>query len=141
MSYAASAVAGCQLSMTMGSPAALDMIEGVTNLAFSGGERTDIDVTAISDEDQKTIGGRRAKKKATFQIYEDPGDVTHQALLSNYQNATATAVAWTLVDTDAGAASHAFSAYVSQYQRKRDVDGALVADIEITLTTDITTTP
>jgi hypothetical protein len=141
MAYAAYAVAGTLFKFTYGSPATLTTIRGVHNLAFGGGERTDINCTAIDDEDEYFIGGRRAKKTLTFSIYEDPGDDGHQALLANYQAATATAVACTLTDTDSGAASHAFSGYVRNYARKRGVDEALIADIEIVLTTDVTTTP
>jgi hypothetical protein len=141
MPYAAYAVAGSEFKFTYGSPAALTTIAGVTNVAFGGGERTDIDVTAIDDEDQYTIGGRRARKTLTYQIYYDPADAGHQALLANYNAADSTAVACSVVLADAGAAALTFDAYVRNFAMKLDVDGAIAADVEMVLTTNITTTP
>lgn len=141
MPYSAYAVAGSEFKFTYGSPAALTKISGVTNLTFGGGERTDIDVTAIDDEDQVTIGGRRARKSLSFQIYYDPADAGHQAMLANYNAGTSTAVACSVVLADAGAAALTFNAYVRNFVEKLDVDGAIAADVEMMLTTGITTTP
>jgi hypothetical protein len=141
MPYAAYAVAGSQFQFTYGSPAALTTIAGVTNVQFGGGERTDIDVTAIDDEDQYTIGGRRARKTLTFSIYYDPADAGHQALLANYNAADSTGVACKIVLSDSGAAEMTFDAYVRNFAPKLDVDGAIAADIEMVLTGNITTTP
>lgn len=136
---AAFAVAGTVLQITITST--LTTVPSVTNLAFSGGERGDINVTAISDEDEVFIGGRRAAQELTFDIYEDPSNAVHQAILANYAAASATAVVWNLIDGDTGAATHAFSGYVKTYARKRDVDGAGMANVAVKLTTAITTTP
>jgi hypothetical protein len=136
---AAFAVAGTELQMTVAS--VLTRIPGVFGVSFSGGDRTDIDVTAIDDDDQVTVGGRRAAQELSFGIYYDAANNVHQALLSNYNAATAEAVVFNLVDSDAGAAVHAFSAYVKSLNHQRDVDGAGIANIVLRLTTGITTTP
>lgn len=141
MAYQAAAVAGTQLSITVGSPGVLTLIPGVHNYAETGGERKQIDVTAINDMIEKNIPGRAAIKTITFSIYEDSSNAVHAGLLASKQAAIPVTVPWTMVDPDVGAASHAFSAYVTQYLRKRDVQGPLVADIIALLTTDIITTP
>lgn len=141
MPYAAYAVAGSEFQFTYGSPAVLTKIRGVSNVAFGGGERTDIDVTAIDDEDQYTIGGRRARKTLTFTLYWDPADAGHQALLANYDAASSTPVVCSILLADSGAATLGFSAYVRNFLPKLDVDGAISVDCEMVLTTGITTTP
>lgn len=141
MPYAAYAVAGSEFKFTFGSPAALTKVSGVSNVSFGGGERTDIDVTAIDDEDQYTIGGRRARKTLSFTLYWDPADAGHQALLANYDAADSVAVASSIVLADAGAAGLTFDAYVRNFLPKLDVDGAISVDVEMVLSTAITTTP
>jgi len=141
MPYSAYAVAGSTFEYTCGSPAALTVVKGVSGFTFSGGERGEIDVTGIDDEDQVTIGGRRAKRKASFKLFYDPAEASHAAMLASYDAATATAVACKNTLADAGAATLTYSAYVSNFSIGLEVDGAISADVEITLTTAITTTP
>lgn len=136
---AAFAVAGTKLQFTVS--ATLTDIPSVNNVAFSGGERTDINVTAIDNEDELYIGGRRAKQELSFSIFYDPANSVHQAILSNYSASSATAVAMKMIDADAGAAEHTFSAYCKTFSFQRDRDDAAIANVVMVLTTAITTTP
>lgn len=134
-----SAVAGTLFKYTVS--AALTTIPGVGSASYSGGDRTDIPVTSISDEDEVMIGGRRSAKELSFPMYYDPADAGHVAMLAAYNAATSVAVPCSFVDGDAGACTDTFSAYVKSMSKKYDVDGAIMYDVTLKLTTIITTTP
>jgi len=139
MPYDASAVAGSELKFTVS--AALVLVRGVQGITFSGGEKTDIEVTGIDDEDQVFIAGRRGAREMSFQLAYSPSDTTHAAIRANYEANTQTAVAMTIATVDAGAASRAFSGYVKMFEESFDREGFLAADVVIKLTTAITLTP
>lgn len=139
MAYDASAVAGSEIKFTVS--AALTNIRGVQGISFSGGEKTDIEVTGIDDEDQVFIAGRRGAQELSFQMAYSPADTVHAAIRTNYEANAQTPVAMTLVSVDAGAASRAFSGYVKTFTESYDRDGFLAADVVIKLTTAITLTP
>jgi hypothetical protein len=139
MAYDASAVAGSELKYTV--TAVLTNVRGIQGLSFSGGEKNDIEVTGIDDEDQVFIPGRRSAQELSFQIAYSPSDTVHAAMRTAYEANAVTGVAMTIVSTDTGAASRAFSGYVKQFTETFDRDGFLAADVVIKLTTPITLTP
>lgn len=134
-----SAVAGTVFQYTV--TATLTTVPGVSSMAFSGGDRTDINVTAISDEDEVFIGGRRASRELSFTMFYDPTDAAQAAMLAAYDASSSTPVACSIVEDDAGDNTLTFSGYVKNFLRKWDVDGAQVADVVIKLTTGVTTAP
>lgn len=133
------AVAGSVLSYPVS--ATPTAVPGVGTISTSGGEKTDIRVTSISDEDEQFIGGRRSAIEMSFPMYWDPTDTAQAAMLADYQAASHTARAMTLVEADAGAASNAFSGYIKTMVPTFDVDGAHMYNVVIKLTTKITVTP
>jgi len=139
MAYDASAVAGSEFKYTVS--ATLTNVRGVQGISFSGGEKNDIEVTGIDDEDQVFIPGRRSAQEISFQLAYSPSDTVHAALRAAYEANAVTGVACTLASVDTGAASRAFSAYVKQFTETFDRDGFLAADVVMKLTTAITLTP
>jgi|APGre2960657505_1045072.scaffolds.fasta_scaffold03383_9 hypothetical protein len=139
MAYDASSTAGSELKYTVST--VLTLVRGIQGLSFSGGEKNDIEVTGIDDEDQVFIPGRRSAQELSFQIAYSPSDTVHAAMRTAYEANAVTGVAMTIVSTDTGAASRAFSGYVKQFTETFDRDGFLAADVVIKLTTPITLTP
>lgn len=134
-------VAGSELKMTIGSPGTLTKVVGVTNLAFSGGDATDIDVTSIDDLTEQFIGGRLSAKELGFQMFLDITNAVHVAMIAAYNASPKVAVPWSLIDADPGLNTDTFSAYVKNMNKKKDVNGATAYDVTLKLTTVITTTP
>ncbi len=133
-----SAVAGTLFKYTVS--ATLTTIPGVQSISISGGEKNDIEVTAISDEDQVFIGGRRSAQELSFGMYWDPTDAGQVAMLTAYNASASTAVAMTITEADAGAATQAFSGYIKSMTAAYDRDGAHMYNVVIKLTTPITFT-
>lgn len=133
------AVAGTQFKYTVS--AALTLVPGVGALSGSGGEKKDIDVTAISDEDEVFIGGRRSFREFAFPMYFDPTDAVHVAMLAAYDAGNSTPVAMSIVESDAGANTLTFSGYIKQFQLDYDKDGAIMRNVVIKVTTAVTSTP
>jgi hypothetical protein len=138
---AAAATAGTTFSFTYGSPATLTAIVGVSSISQSGGERGTIDVTTLADTSSVTIGSRRAIISMDLTIFWDGSNAGHQALLANWAAATSTAVACSIVETDTGANTRAFSAYVSNISPTYELDAANARTVALVLTTAITETP
>lgn len=139
MPWAPSAVAGSTFNFPVsGTPTS---VRGVSNLAFSNGEKTDIEVTGIDDTTQVFVGGRKQAFELTGTMAYDPSDTVHAAMRANFDASGSTVVAMTLVSADAGAASRAFSGYVKSFAETFDAQGALVVNFAIKLTTAITLTP
>lgn len=134
-----SAVAGSLFKYTVS--ASLTTIPGVGGISFSGGDKTDIEVTSISDEDQVFIGGRRNALEMSFPMYWDPTDAGQLAMLTAYNAALSTPVAMSITEADAGACTHTFSGYVKAMTPSYDINGAHMFNVQIKLTTAITTTP
>lgn len=132
------AVAGTLFKYTVSST--LTTIPGVQSMSFSGGEKNDIEVTAISDEDQVFVGGRRSALELSFGMYWDPTDAGQVAMLTAYSASSSTPVAMTITEADAGAASQAFSGYVKSMVPAYDRDNAHMYNVVIKLTTAITFT-
>ena len=116
-------------------------IPGVGGISFSGGDKTDINVTSISDETEVFIPGRRAAKEMSFPMYWDPTDAGQQAMLDDYESGSYTARAMSIVMADAGADTLTFSGYIKNMLPGLDVDGAHMYTVTIKLTTEITETP
>lgn len=132
------AVAGTLFKYTVSST--LTTIPGVGNISVSGGEKTDIEVTAISDEDQVFVGGRRTALEFSFPMYWDPTDAGQVAMLTAYNADNSTPVAMTITEADAGAATQAFSGYIKSMVPAYDRDGAHMYNVTIKATTKITFT-
>ena len=137
----ASATAGTIFNFTYGSPAALTPIIGITSISKGGGDRGITDVTTIADTSSVTIGGRRAPITFDITMFWNGSNAGHQALLANYNAATATGVACSIVETDSGNNTLTFSAYVANISPAYEVDGANVRTLQLSLTTTITETP
>lgn len=133
-----SAVAGTVFKYTVSST--LTTIPGVGSMSFSGGDKNDINVTAIDDETEVFIPGRRTAKELSFPMYYDPADAGQAAMLAAYNASSQTPVAMSIVDDDTGDCTDAFSGYVKNMSKKYDLDGAVMYDVVIKLTTAITTT-
>lgn len=135
------ATAGTVFNFTYGSPAALTPIIGISSISQSGGERGTIDVTTLADTSSVTIGSRRGIITMELVVFWNGANAGHQALLANYQASTPTAVACSIVETDTGANTRGFSAYVSNISAVYELDAANVRNVTLTLTTAITETP
>jgi hypothetical protein len=133
-----SAVAGTVFKYTV--TATLTVIPGVGSMSFSGGDKNDINVTAIDDETEVFIPGRRTAKELNFPMFYDPADAGQVAMLAAYDASAQTPVAMSIVDDDAGDCTLTFSGYVKNMTKKYDLDGAVMFDVVIKLTTAITTT-
>jgi hypothetical protein len=139
MSYAPSAVAGSTFTFPVSGTQTT--VRGVSNLAFSGGEKPDIEVTGIDDTTQQFVGGRRQAEELSGTMAYDPSNTVHAAMRANYVASGSPVVAMTLVSADAGAASRAFSGYIKLWNETFDAQGALSVNFTIKLTTGITLTP
>lgn len=68
----------------------------------------------------------------SFSIYYDSTDTQHQALRDGPDDGTV--YDWKAIFTDAGAEIADFSGFVSNFGMQSDVDGLVIADVEITIT-------
>ena len=91
-----SAVAGTVFKYTVSST--LTEIPGVGSMSYSGGDKNDINVTAISDETEVFIPGRRTAKELSFPMYYDPADAGQAAMLAAYNASSQTPVVMNIVD-------------------------------------------
>lgn len=71
---------GTKLSIKMGSPLAFQLIDGITDLSKSGGEKETIQGTAISDTAPRSVGGFPSPEVWEGTANYDPNDVVHAEL-------------------------------------------------------------
>lgn len=71
---------GTKLSIKMGSPLAYSLIDGITDLTKSGGEKETIPGTAISDTAPRSVGGFPSPEVWEGQCNYDPNDPVHAEL-------------------------------------------------------------
>jgi|GEM_PF-2391020 len=142
MPYSASAVAGRILAYSVSnSPFSYITIRGASSLSYGNAQKNDINVTAISDEDEVFIAGRRQAAEITFSVYVDYDEPAHVALLGNF-DANAQTLMYFRDTLDAtGAAAKTFAAYVKQWQDSADVDGANMAAVVLKVSGGVVTTP
>ena len=138
MPYTASAVAGSTLKFTVAT--VLTVVKGANSVTLGGGERTDINVTGIDDTTEVFVGGRRAARELTFSLAHDPTDTVHAAMRTNYLAGTATPVAISLTDVSPTPKVRTFSGYIKKFEETFGRDEALIANVTIKLTTDVTYT-
>lgn len=74
----------------------------------------------------------------SFSIYYDSTDTQHQALRDGVDDGTD--YDWKAIFTDAGAEVADFTGYVNSFNMQSEVDGLVIADVEITLTSSPTYT-
>ena len=141
MPYQASAVAGRQLKMTGSSPPSYTLIPGLTNLQYTNRVRNEINTTAISDEDEQFVPGRRAAASVTFSLFVDYANAQHVALLANYNNNGADLLYFQDVFDDSGDTELAWIGYVTRWEDAADVDGANMVNVSIKVTGTVNYTP
>ncbi len=132
MAYAAKAAQGSYIQM--GSP--LTTINGVQGISISGGDRPDIEVTAINDTARKFVQDLPNAETVSFTLAYDSGDTQHAALRTAWSNSTATP--FSIVLSDTGAEVGAFVGYVKQFQPKADKGAFVSCDVQITVSGGIT---
>jgi hypothetical protein len=111
MAHNPAAAAGSYLQM--GSP--LVTIDGVLDITVSGGERPSIDMTPINATTGVAVVGIPAFTTMAVKLAWDPANTQHAALLAAFVASVPVAQAFSMVYSDAGAASRAFTAYVSNF--------------------------
>lgn len=142
MSYVASAVAGRILAYSASnSPFSYSTIKGVSGLAYGNATKQDINVTAMSDEDEVFIAGRRQSAEISFNLYVDYDEAAHAALLANFDANGQTLMYFRDTLDAIGAAAKTFAAYVKQWQDSADVDGANMAAVVLKVSGGVVTTP
>lgn len=88
MAYDAFVVDGSQLQYMSGTTAV--NVPGVVTMGFSGGKKTTIDYTAISDTARKKKGGKPDYGQFNFELAYDPADSAHEHFRSQYASAGST---------------------------------------------------
>jgi hypothetical protein len=71
---------GSNLAVKIGSPLAFALVDGITTLSFSGGEKETINGTAISDTAPRGVGGFPSVMVGEGECNYDPNDPVHAAL-------------------------------------------------------------
>ena len=74
--------------MKIGSPAAFTLIDGLSDFTRSGGTKTTLDATALSDTAPVAIGGFPSPIEWNGTVFYDPADTTHTTLLAAYNAGT-----------------------------------------------------
>lgn len=85
MAYQASAVAGSQLLLLVGSPGTYTLIKGVEGVQGPTGTKATIDVTAIDDTARQYVADLPDFGNLTFTLFWDPAETTHQNLLTAFK--------------------------------------------------------
>lgn len=134
MAYAAAAAQGSIIQM--GSP--LTTIPGVQGLSISGGDRPDIEVTAINDTARSFVQDLPNQYSVSFTLAYDSADTQHAALRTAFTNATATA--FNIVLNDTGDDAGAFTGYVKQFTPKAEKGNFVACDVQIIVSGAITWT-
>ena len=141
MPYNASAVAGRALKLSTSSPVSYTLIPGVHNLQYTNRVRNEINVTAISDEDEQFVPGRRSAATITFSLFVDYANAQHVALLANFNDNGNTQVYLQDVFDDTGDTEIATVGYVTRWEDAADVDGANVVNVSFKVTGTVNYTP
>jgi hypothetical protein len=138
MPYDAFVVDGTQLKVTIS--ASPTLIPGVQSFSGPTGTKTTIEYTAISDTAKKKKGGKPDFGTVTFTIAWDPADTTHAYLLTAYNTAGSTDT-FTILCSDAGAATMVFSGSVTGFAWKFDKDAVSLVDVTVEVSGAVVVTP
>jgi len=139
MPYAAHATQGTQLKVSISS--VFTNVPGVEDIDGPGGEKQEIDVTAISDTATQTVGGIRDYGEMTFNLFYDPADTTHQYLHTSFASSSNAIEAWKVVLPDAGAAELAFSGWIKTFKHQNSRNSGGMVQVAVRLTGAVTITP
>jgi hypothetical protein len=102
MPYAAKSSAGTVLKVTIsGTPTAIPGVQGISG---PGGDKEQIEVTALSDTAKKFIAGHADFGSVTFTIFYDQSEASHVHIFTQYSTANTTD-ALTIESSDNGAAN------------------------------------
>jgi len=141
MAFDPSAVAGRTLEFSATSPISYGDIPGIDALNYAGQQRTDINVTSISDEDEQFVQGRRANGTLGFNLFYDPDFASHAALLANFNDNAQPLGYFRDTMANTGAKVRTFRAYVQQWNETADRDGANMVAVVLKISGAITDTP
>lgn len=135
MPYQAYSAQGSKLQF--GSP--LATVHGVNGIKGPGRTASDIIVTAIDDLNEVKVPGVGKIAPVTFTLFWDPADAQHVALEA--ANKAHTQQSFGITFSDAGAATLAFTAFVSGWEHDATQDSGLAVSVTLTLYQDWTLTP
>jgi hypothetical protein len=116
-------------------------VPGVEALDGPGGDKEEIEVTAISDTVKKYLSGLRDEGEVSFGLFYDPANAVHAAIKSNYDASGNTVVNWKIILPDDGAAEIAFSGYVKTFRWNHQKNTAGMANVAIRVTGPAVVTP
>lgn len=116
-------------------------VPGVEGLDGPGGDKEEIEVTAISDTVKKYLSGLRDEGEVSFNLFYDPANAVHAAIKSNYDASGNTVAAWKIICSDAGNAEIAFSGYVKTFRFAFQKNTAGMASVAIRVTGAAIVTP
>ncbi len=132
MAYAAKAAQGSYLQM--GSP--LTTINGVQGISISGGDKPDIETTAINSTARTYVQDLPNPYNISFTLAYDSTDAQHLALETAFNAGTLTA--FNVVLNDAGSAAGAFNAYVKQWTPKAEKGSFVAVDVTLLVSGGVT---
>jgi hypothetical protein len=112
MAYDAFVVDGSQLQYMSGTTAV--NVPGVLTMGFSGGGKTEIEYTAISDTAAKFKGGKPNYGSFNFELAYDPTDAAHSHVLAQYGSAGSTDQ-WKILLTDQSTGTVSFNGSVMEF--------------------------
>jgi len=136
---AAYATQGTLLQLSISS--VFTTVPGVEGLDGPGGDKEEIEITAISDTVKQFLSGLRDEGEISFGLFYDPANAVHTAIKANYDTAGNTAAAWKIVLPDAGAAEIAGNAYVKSFRFSHQKGSAGMAQVTLRCTGNWTVTP
>lgn len=132
MSHAAAAAQGSYLSM--GSP--LAVINGVQGISISGGDKPEIETTAINATSRTYVTDLPNPYTISFTIAWDSNDTQHIALQAAFDSGALTPFSATFNDT--GDAVGTFNAYVKQWTPKAEKGAFVASDVQLLVSGGVT---
>lgn len=117
------------------------IVAGVQDIDGPKYSTDEIDVTAHDSLNafEEAIPTIKRASPITIPIVYDPANVTHQALVTLWQNRTVRD--WQIIAPDAGAEMIQVAAFIKDWGRSYPVAGALMADLSLRPTGQPTITP
>jgi len=121
-----------------GSPETYTLIAEITDFDGPGGERPDIDVSSLDSTAREYLPGLKDNGDFSFTANFLGADAQHVLIRDTDTAETTDATNFRITFTDVGATTATFAAFVKQYRPSGSVDAAVVANVTMRVTGDVT---